>query len=109
MIWTSRYLPEASDDLRKLDGSQRLMVRKAIEKVRQNPLPNTEGGYGKPLSHQSDNNLAGCCKIKLKNAGLRIVYKIIRTDKEMLIIVIGARTDSAVYNDAQKRIEKYGL
>ena len=109
MTWTPRYLPEADDDLAKLDHSQRLIVRKAIDKVLRNPLPTSEGGYGKPLGSLSDTNLAGCCKIKLKNAGLRIVYKLIRTDKDMLIIVIGARADSAVYNLAQQRIKKYDI
>lgn len=109
MTWNVDLLPEAKDDLKKLDGSQRRLVQRAIEKVLRNPLHANEGGYGKPLSHLSDTDLAGCCKIKLKNAGLRIVYKIIRTDNEMLIIVIGARADSAVYNDAQKRIKKYTL
>lgn len=109
MTWTPRYLPEADEDLAKLDHSQRLIVRKAIDKVLQNPLPANEGGYGKPLGNLGNTNLASCCKIKLKNAGLRIVYKIIRTDKDMLVIVIGARADSAVYNIAQQRIEKYHL
>ncbi|MEE0434920.1 MAG: type II toxin-antitoxin system RelE/ParE family toxin [Peptococcaceae bacterium] len=109
MTWNVDLLPEAKDDLKKLDGSQRRLVQRAIEKVLRNPLPANEGGYGKPLGNLIDTDLAGCCKIKLKNAGLRIVYKIIRTDKEMLIIVIGARADSAVYNDAQKRIKKYNL
>ena len=32
--WDVIYLPEALTDLKQLDGSQRLLVRKAIEKVR---------------------------------------------------------------------------
>lgn len=42
MSWEVRYLPEVLDDLRALDGSQRILVKKAIEKVRTNPLPDTE-------------------------------------------------------------------
>ena len=34
MSWEVRYLPEVLDDFRALDGSQRILVRKAIEKVR---------------------------------------------------------------------------
>ena len=32
MNWEVVYLPEALDDLRSLDGSQRVLVGKAIEK-----------------------------------------------------------------------------
>lgn len=109
MTWAIDLLPEARDDLKKLDGSQKVLVTKAIEKVWQNPLPANEGGYGKPLGSRNDTDLAGCFKIKLKNAGLRIVYKLVRTEDMMLVIVIGARADAAVYQMAQYRIEKYDL
>jgi len=33
MSWTLEYLPEAEKDLKALDGSQRLLVLKAIKKV----------------------------------------------------------------------------
>ena len=51
MNWKLVYLPEAAKDLKNLAGNQRLMVVKAIGKVLQNPLPVTEGGYGKPLGN----------------------------------------------------------
>ena len=47
MSWTLEYLPEAEKDLKALDGSQRLLVLKAIKKVQQNPLPAEEKRYGK--------------------------------------------------------------
>ena len=106
MSWKIVYLPEAEKDLKKLDGSQRTLVLKAIKKVSQNPLPDTEGGYGKPLGNQNSTNLSGFLKIKLRDAGLRIVYKLIRTETEMLIVVIGARADAEVYFQAQARTEK---
>ena len=45
MIWNLKYLPEAEKDLKDLDGSQRILVLKAIKKVLQNPLPVDENGY----------------------------------------------------------------
>jgi hypothetical protein len=48
MSWSLGYLPEAEKDLKDLDGSQRILVLKALKKVLQNPLPESEGGYGKP-------------------------------------------------------------
>ena len=65
MKWEVKYLPEVLEDLRRLDGSQRILVLKAIEKVRENPLPDTEGGYGKPLGSRNASNLSGFLKIKI--------------------------------------------
>lgn len=107
MSWNVKYLPEALEDFKKLDGSQKTLVRKAIQKVCQNPLPATEGGYGKPLGNKGGNNLSGYLKIKLQGAGLRIVYQLIRQGDNMLVVVIGARKDEEVYETAQKRIIKY--
>lgn len=107
MNWEVKYLPEALEDLKKLDGSQKILIRKAIQKVCQNPLPITEGGYGKPLGNKGDNHLSGYFKVKLRGAGLRIVYQLVRQGNHMLVIVIGAREDEEVYEIAQKRITKF--
>ncbi|MDD3338067.1 MAG: type II toxin-antitoxin system RelE/ParE family toxin [Lachnospiraceae bacterium] len=109
MSWNVNYLPEALEDLRRLDGSQRILIRKAIQKVCQNPLPETEGGYGKLLGNKNNTNLSGFLKVKLRGAGLRIVYQLIRRDDDMLVIVIGAREDEEVYEIASKRIAKHDL
>lgn len=109
MNWKIEYLPEAVKDMKSLAGNQQLLVAKALKKVSQNPLPESEGGYGKPLGNHKDSMLAGLLKIKLKSAGLRIVYKLIRTETEMLIVVIGARADDEVYDTAQRRADKHDL
>lgn len=110
MNWTVDFLPEAKKDIKSLDKSQWSLIQKALKKVSQNPLPAAEGGYGKPLS----GSLAGCCKIKLRTAGLRAVYKLQRTETSMLVIVVGVRADEEVadeevYELAEKRIQKYRL
>lgn len=109
MKWDIAYLPEALDDLRRLDGNQRVLVRKAIQKVSSNPLPETEGGYGKLLGNKNNTNLSGFLKIKLRGAGLRIVYKLVRMEDRMLIIVIGAREDAEAYESAYKHIQEHDL
>ena len=53
--------------------------------------------------------LTGLLKIKLRDAGLRVVYKPIRTETEMIIVVIGARADDEVYDIASKRIIKHEI
>ena len=102
MKWAVKYLPEAKKDLVRLDRSQQQLVLKAIGKVSQNPLPIYEGGYGKPLSGA----LAGCLKIKLRAAGLRVVYKLERSETAMLIVVVGVRADEEVYALAAKRMPR---
>lgn len=109
MKWNITYLPEALDDLRRLDGSQRILVRKAIQKAASNPLPESEGGYGKPLGNKHNTSLSGFLKIKLRGAGLRIVYKLVRIESQFIIIIIGAREDEDAYKSAYKRIQKHGL
>lgn len=109
MKWDVTYLPEALDDLRRLDGSQRILVRKAIQKAAVNPLPENEGGYGKFLGNKNNTKLSGFLKIKLRGAGLRIVYKLMHIEDRIIIIVIGAREDEEAYESAHKRIQKHGL
>ena len=103
MSWEILYTDDAQKDLRELDGSQRKAVFKAIGKVSQNPLPASEGGYGKPLGNKAGNDLTGLCKIKLLREGIRVVYALIRTETAMKIVVVAARSDNEVYELAAKR------
>lgn len=102
--WKIEFDIAAKKEFLNLDGSQKSQVAKAIEKVSQNPLPDYEGGYGKPLGNKCGNNLTGLLKIKLKKLGLRIIYKLVRENDIMKIIVISLRSDNEVYETAAKRI-----
>ena len=108
-MWDVKYLPEALDDLDELDGSQRKLVLKSIEKIRKNPLSQQEGGYGKLLGKRGNTDLTGFLKIKLRASELWLVYKVIKQEDRMLIVVIGAREDEEVYSIAEKRIKKNDL
>lgn len=103
MIWNIEYTKEALNDLKALDNTQQIQVIKAIKKVSENPLPKTEGGYGKPLGNHISGKLAGYMKIKLVRLGIRIVYAIIRKDYLMRIIIISVRDEESVYKIADKR------
>lgn len=104
--WTYEFTPEAEKDLSKLDGSQRKIVIKAIEKVVRNPLPRTEGGLGEPLGNKFGYDLTGYNKIKLKGQNLRIVYNLINDRMVMQNIAIGERSDQEIYRVAYNRIKK---
>ena len=105
MVWKIKYHPLATEELAKLDGSVRKIVLKGILKVSQNPKPQSEGGYGKPLGNKGGNDLTGLLKIKYRDIGIRVVYKLVEDEltHEMFILVISARADNEVYDLAGKR------
>ena len=105
MKWDVQFLPEADKDLDSLSKSQQALVKKALAKS----LPQSEGGYGKPLGHKRGLNLTNLLKIKLRGAGIRVVYKLVKTDSQMLVIVVGVREDDEVYEIAHTRRTKRNL
>lgn len=109
MNWVVDYLPEARKDIRDLSRNQQIIVNKSLKKIKTNPLPQSEGGYGKPLGHKHGTNLTNLLKIKLRGEGIRIVYKLIRTETKMLVVVVGIREDEGVYEIAQRRQIRHGL
>lgn len=109
MTWSVEFLEEAEKDMKKLDHSVQIQVLKGISKVSKNPLSIGEGGYGKTLGNKSGINLTNLMKIKSKDLGIRVVYKVERVSDVMRVIVISARTDEQVYKEAVKRKDKYGL
>lgn len=106
MKWNLVFLPEADDDLGRLDNGVRLIVLKAIKKVQKNPLPREEGGYGKRLGHKQNMDLSRFLKIKIRDIGVRVIYALERRDNQMVVVVIGARKDNIVYKTAALRINK---
>ena len=109
MNWSVEFLDEAKKDLKRLDRGVQVQVLKGIHKVSQNPVSIYEGGYGKPLGNKNNTDLTGLYKIKYRDLGIRVVYRLERTETTMRIIVISARTDEHVYKEAEKRREKHGL
>lgn len=97
------FYPDTLKDLKRLDGSQRKHVFKAIERIRTNPLPQNEGGFSKPLGNKAGTDLTGFMKIKLRGSGIRIVYRLIKIKGKMAIVVVGAREDMEAYRTAQRR------
>jgi len=103
MKYEPKMTKEAEEDLKEFNPAQRRQIQKSIEKFSENPLSKSEGGYGNPLGNKGGKNLTGLCKIKFKKLGVRVVYKLVRTDKIMQVIVIAARADDEVYEIAAKR------
>ena len=104
MAWKIMYHDKAKTELSELNNSARVRVLKAIQKVSENPLPQSENGYGKPLGNKVSSKLAGLMKIKLKSIGIRVVYQLIRDVTTMKVLIISVRDDNKVYKDAEGRI-----
>lgn len=109
MIWELEYLPEAQADLDALDNSVRQPVLKGIKKIQKNPVSKEEGGYGTPLGNKEGNNLTGLFKIKFLKYGIRVVYKLEHQGNIMKVIVISARAENKVYDEAGHRCTRHGL
>ena len=103
MSYKAKLSDDAKKDIKEFNPAQQRQITSAIQKVSINPLPQNEGGLGKPLGNKQGKNLTGLCKIVLMKLGVRIVYKLIRTETVMEIIVIAARADDEVYDIANKR------
>ena len=106
MTWDVVYHEKAERDLADLDKSVSVRVIKAINKVSKNPLPQSEGGYGKPLGNRQSSKLSGLLKIKLRSIGIRVVYQLIQNGSTMRVLVISIRDDNIVYKEAENRVDE---
>ncbi len=104
MAWRIEFTKAAEKDVDHLREPAKSHVHRMLLKVAENPLPFTEGGYGKPLGHKRNDNLTGYLKVKLKGDGIRAVYRLERTAHAMTVIVVSIRDDDAVYKEAARRI-----
>lgn len=107
-MWDVKFCDESIKDLKKLDNSIVKQVLAGIKKVSKNPLPQNEGGYGKPLGNHNDTELTGFFKVKYRGIGIRVVYTLVRDKSVMNIIVISLRADLESYREAESRKNKYG-
>ena len=90
-----RFMPEALDEWRKLDGSVQVILKKLLAK--RLDTPHVPGGalHG-PLS--------GCYKIKLRQQGVRLVYSVEDGHLLVTVIAVDKRDDGVVYQSATARI-----
>lgn len=109
MSFKVKFLPEAENDLKKLDHSVRPQILKGIAKVSKNPVSIYKGGYGKPLGNRNRNDLTHLYKIKFRGIGIRVVYSLEEREDSMIVIIISVRDDEKVYAEASNRRRKHKL
>lgn len=99
-----RLDPDAAKEYKKIDGSVIRIVNKAIDE-----LEIRADEVGTPLENKRDLKLIGCREIKLRDAGIRIVYKITNEVVNILRIVyvltIESRDKEYVFKIANRRLQ----
>ena len=90
-----KFLPEALKEWHQLDGSIKLIFRKAIKKrLIQPKVPGSE----------LHGDLKGCYKIKLLKHGYRLVYTIEDNELVVLVLAVDKRENSIAYQSALLRL-----
>ena len=80
-----------------LDGSTKKLVDIGLAKLRVRA-----DEIGKPLHGE----LAGCRELKYREAGIRVVYRIVGEEVEIVeVVAIGARDKDKVFATAEKRLD----
>ncbi len=93
MSYKLKFLPSAWKEWEKLDNSIRQTFKKKLEERLENPCV--------PSSRLS--GFANHYKIKLRQAGYRLVYEVIEEDICVLVVTVGKRDNNAVYQTARSR------
>lgn len=93
MSYELNFLEEALEEWKKLNPSIKQPLKKKLLKVLENPRVPKNKLTGHPNRY----------KIKLRNAGYRLVYEVIDYEVIVLVIAVGRRENNAVYNTAGSR------
>ena len=90
-----RFMPEALEEWRALDGSVKAHLKKLLEKRLDNP--HVPGG-------ELHGPLAGCYKIKLRQQGARLVYSVEDDHLLVTVVAVDKREDGVVYQSSLTRL-----
>lgn len=92
-----QLIPSAQKDFKKLDGREKLLVAKQLNKLASKPF------LGAPLGKRAGIDLTGYFKLYADRKRLRVVYRCVGEELDVEIIAIGRREDFKVYQEAEKR------
>ncbi len=93
MTYELAFLPAALEEWKGLDGSIRTIFKKKLaERLEQPHVPSAK------LHSQKDRY-----KIKLRDAGYRLVYEVRNEAVTVLVVAVGKREREAVYKVASRR------
>ncbi len=97
-----RFHPDAEKEYKGLDNSVVGIVNKSID-----DLEIRADEVGKPLKNNTNSKLAGCREKKLRDAGVRIIFKVTKERVDVLrivyILTIEKRSNDFAFKIAHKR------
>ncbi len=93
MNYKLKFLPIALKEWKKLDNTIRKQLKKKLEEIIQNPK----------IQANRLKNFQNHYKIKLRSSGYRLVYEVIDDEIVVLVIAIGKREGSKIYEIAKLR------
>ncbi len=94
-----RFMPEALEEWRGLDGSVQPLLKKLLAKRLDNP--HVPGG-------RLHGPLAACYKIKLRQQGIRLIYTVEDDQLIVLVLAVEKRERGAAYEAALARLAQAG-
>jgi mRNA interferase RelE/StbE len=94
MSYKLQFQVAALDEWRRLDGSVREQFKKKLSERLQMPRVPSAALHGMP----------DCYKIKLRSAGLRLIYRVDDAVVTVMVLAVGKRERNQVYASAQQRI-----
>jgi mRNA interferase RelE/StbE len=96
MNYSLEFKESALKEWKKLDGAIRTQFKKKLAERLERPRVETARLSGMP----------DCYKIKLKNAGYRLVYQVDDMRIVVIVVAVGKRENLAVYRAAGKRLDQ---
>jgi len=93
MSYSFKFKEDALKEWRKLDGNLREQFKKKLAERLENPRI-----LAAKLSGREDRY-----KIKLRDAGYRLVYEVRDAELVIVVVAVGKRERNTVYRDAARR------
>jgi mRNA interferase RelE/StbE len=92
-VYALEFKLQAQDEWRKLSSTIQVQLAKKLEQRLVNPR----------VEADKLRNMAGCYKIKLQAAGVRLVYQVVDSRLVVIVVAVGKRERGQVYRDAARR------
>ena len=101
MTYQIEFISEAAQDYKSLDGSVKRKVDKKLENLSKNPF------LGEHLGNKFDIDLTGFYKLYVDNKKVRIVYRLLGEEIEIIEVWgIGKRDKEEIYKLIGHRLKK---